>query len=266
LATAVAFSRVRTRVHYPGDVIAGAAVGATSAIATRNVWGVAPREPAQARRVVRRLVGSADANGDGLAVIVNSSAGSSDDDSAHDLHTNLPGARLLRLDDAAELDDALDSTSEAKAIGIVGGDAIIFLAGRRFGHRVADVAPLRRIITPAKLEAVEKQIRRRGNVVVLIARFLPGLRAPTFFTVGHARMPLWEFVLFDGAAALVSAPLWVGLGFWLGSDLQALAHEASRFSHYILLAVGIVLFALWVRWWQARRAAAPPSAAEAERD
>src|SRR5512147_1498163 len=150
--------------------------------------------------------------------------------------------------------------------GILSGDTIIFLAGRRFGHRVADVAPLRRIVTPAKLEAVEKQIRRRGNLVVLIARFLPGLRAPTFFTVGHARMPLWEFVLFDGAAALISAPLWVGLGFWLGSDLQALAREASRFSHYILLAVGLVLFALWVRWWQARRAAAPPSAAEAERD
>ncbi len=150
--------------------------------------------------------------------------------------------------------------------GILAGDTVIFLAGRRFGHRVADFAPLRRMITPAKLEAVEKQIRRRGNLVVLIARFLPGLRAPTFFTVGHARMPLWEFVAFDGAAALVSAPLWVGLGFWLGSDLEALAHEASRFSHYILLAVGLVLFALWVRWWQARRAAAPPSAAEVERD
>src|SRR5512138_2446820 len=151
-------------------------------------------------------------------------------------------------------------------VGIVAGDAIIFLAGRRFGHRVADVAPLRRIVTPAKLEAVEKQIRRRGNLVVLVARFLPGLRAPTFFTVGHAKMPLWEFLLFDGAAALISAPLWVCVGFWFGSNLEAAAHVASRFSHYILLAVGLVLLALWVRWWQGRRAAAPPAAAEAERD
>src|SRR5512133_1281805 len=141
--------------------------------------------------------------------------------------------------------------------GIGAGDAIIFLAGRRFGHRIADVRPLRRIITPAKLEAVEKHIRRRGNLVVVIARFLPGLRAPTFFTVGHARMPLWEFLLFDGAAALVSAPLWICLGFCFGSDLQALAREASRFSHYILLAVGVVLVALWTRWQQARRAATP---------
>jgi membrane protein DedA with SNARE-associated domain len=150
--------------------------------------------------------------------------------------------------------------------GILGGDTVIFLAGRRFGHRVADIPPLRRIVTPAKLEAVEKQIRRRGNLVVVVARFLPGLRAPTFFTVGHARMPLWEFLLFDGAAALLSAPFWVCLGFWLGSDLQALAREASRFSHYILLAVGLVLLALGIRWAQGRRGSAPPAAPEAERD
>jgi membrane protein DedA with SNARE-associated domain len=151
--------------------------------------------------------------------------------------------------------------------GILAGDTIIFLAGRRFGHRVADFRPLRRIITPEKLELVEKKIRKRGNVVVMFARFLPGLRAPTFFTVGHARMPLWEFLLFDGAAALVSAPLWVCVGFWFGSDLEQAARVAARFSHYILAAVAVVLAGLAVRWLQARRAApAPTSAAAPERE
>jgi membrane protein DedA with SNARE-associated domain len=150
--------------------------------------------------------------------------------------------------------------------GILAGDTVIFLAGRRFGHRVADFRPLRRIITPAKLELVEKKVRTRGNVVVMFARFLPGLRAPTFFTVGHARMPIWEFLLFDGVAALVSAPLWVCVGFWFGSDLEEAAHVAGRFSHYILLAVGVVLAGFALRWYQARRAAAPAPAAEVERD
>jgi membrane protein DedA with SNARE-associated domain len=112
------------------------------------------------------------------------------------------------------------------------------------------------VITPEKLEIVEKKVRTRGNIVVVFARFLPGLRAPTFFTVGHARMPLWEFLLFDGVAALVSAPLWVCLGFWFGSDLEEAAHVAGRFGHYILLAVAVVLAGLAVRWLQARRAAA----------
>jgi membrane protein DedA with SNARE-associated domain len=150
--------------------------------------------------------------------------------------------------------------------GILAGDSVIFLAGRRYGARVADFRPLRRIITPEKLQLVERKIRTRGNVVVLFARFLPGLRAPTFFTVGHARMPYWEFLLFDGVAALVSAPLWVCVGFWFGSDLEAAAHVAGRFSNYILLGVAVVLAALVFRWAQARRAAPPALASEAERE
>jgi membrane protein DedA with SNARE-associated domain len=151
-------------------------------------------------------------------------------------------------------DPRLLSTILVGLAGIVAGDSIIFVAGRRFGHRVADFRPLRSIVTPAKLERVEKGLRRRGNVLVLLARFLPGLRAPTFFVVGHARLPYWEFLLFDGAAALISAPLWVCLGFWFGSDIQAAAKAAGRFSHFIAAAALAVVVAVVVRWrW--RRAA-----------
>lgn len=150
--------------------------------------------------------------------------------------------------------------------GILAGDSVIYFAGRRFGVRVADFRPLRRMITPEKLQTVERKIRTRGNVVVVFARFLPGLRAPTFFTVGHARMPYWEFLLFDGFAALVSAPLWVCIGFWFGEDLQAAASWAGRFSHYILLGVGVVLLGFLLRWLQQRRGASAPISPEAERD
>jgi membrane protein DedA with SNARE-associated domain len=150
--------------------------------------------------------------------------------------------------------------------GILAGDSVIFLAGRRFGHRVADFRPLRRIITPEKLELVEKKVRTRGNVVVMFARFLPGLRAPTYFTVGHARMPYWKFLLFDGTAALVSAPLWVCVGFWFGSDLEEAARVARQFSHYILLGVAVVLAALVFRWVQARRAATTVAQPNPDRD
>jgi membrane protein DedA with SNARE-associated domain len=151
--------------------------------------------------------------------------------------------------------------------GILVGDSLIFTAGRRFGHRIADFRPLRRIITPAKLERVEKELRRRGNVLVMLARFLPGLRAPTFFVVGHARLPYWEFLLFDGAAALISAPLWVCLGFWFGSDIQQAARAASKFSHYILIAAGAAFLIYVLRWRlqrAAERAAATPPPAPPE--
>jgi membrane protein DedA with SNARE-associated domain len=160
-------------------------------------------------------------------------------------------------------DRALLSMMAVGLAGILAGDSAIFFLGRRFGVRVAEIRPLRRVVTPEKLEEVEKRIRRYGNVVVMVARFLPGLRAPTFFTVGHARMPFWEFLLFDGVAALVSAPFFVGLGFYFGSDIHAAARAASRFGHWILAAVLAIAGALLVRRLQLRRAerarlAAPP--------
>jgi membrane protein DedA with SNARE-associated domain len=137
--------------------------------------------------------------------------------------------------------------------GILAGDSVIFLAGRKLGHRVAEFRLLRRIVTPQKLMDAEKLLRRRGNVVVVLARFLPGLRAPTYFTVGHAKLPYWEFLLFDGAAALISAPLWVCLGFFFGSNIGEALRTAAHFSRYILAAALLAVALLVGRWWLRRR-------------
>jgi len=151
--------------------------------------------------------------------------------------------------------------------GILAGDSVIFVAGRKFGHRVAEFGPLRRVITPEKLEFVEKKVRTRGNLMVVFARFLPGLRAPTYFTVGHARMPYWKFMLYDGAAALISAPVWVCVGFYFGSDIQEAMRVARQFSHFILLGVLVIVLGLILRWFQRRRVS-PESVAspDPERD
>ncbi|HEX7622305.1 MAG TPA: DedA family protein, partial [Anaeromyxobacteraceae bacterium] len=119
--------------------------------------------------------------------------------------------------------------------GILAGDSVIYWMGRRLGFRIAEFRLLRRLVPPEKLQEVEKRLRHRGKVVVVIARYLPGLRAPTYFTVGHSRLPYWQFLIFDGLAALISAPLWVCIGFWFGDDIERAAREASRFSSYILL-------------------------------
>jgi len=150
--------------------------------------------------------------------------------------------------------------------GILAGDSVIYFMGRRLGARIAEFRLLRRIVPPEKLQRVERELRRRGNVVVVIARYLPGLRAPTYFVVGHSRLPYWQFLLFDGMAALISAPLWVCLGFWFGSDIEQAAVAAARFGHYILIAVGVVLLALLVRWAQRRRARQAAARAAGERE
>jgi membrane protein DedA with SNARE-associated domain len=138
-------------------------------------------------------------------------------------------------------------------LGILGGDSVAYFMGRRYGARVAEFWPLRRMVTPEKLERVEKLMRRRGAVVVLIARYLPGLRAPTFFTAGHSRFPYLQFLLFDGMAALVSAPFWVCLGFYFGDNIEQAARHARQFGHWFIMAALLAAAILLFRWVRRRR-------------
>ena len=147
--------------------------------------------------------------------------------------------------------------------GILVGDSVIYLAGRGIGRRVAEVWPFRTLVTPEKLERVERLLRKRGKVVVMVARFLPGLRAPTYFTVGHSRVPYWEFLLFDGLAALLSAPLWIALGFWFGDDIERAARAGSRFGSTILAATVVLVVILIGRSWLLRRRLAAAEAGKA---
>lgn len=157
-------------------------------------------------------------------------------------------------------DDGLGAMIAIGVAGILAGDSAIYLLGRALGAHIAEHRFLRRVVPPEKMERVERLLRRRGKVVVMVARFLPGLRAPTYFTVGHSRLPFWQFLVFDGLAALISAPLWVCIGFWFGSDIERAAREASRFGHYLLLAIAVVLAALLVRWLAGRRSGRGASA------
>src|SRR5947209_6918939 len=73
LAAAVIYSRVHTGVHYPSDVIVGAAIGSGAALVLKRVWPVAPEQPATARAA--RGNAPAIDDGAGLVVVVNDDAG-----------------------------------------------------------------------------------------------------------------------------------------------------------------------------------------------
>ncbi|MBF6327056.1 phosphatase PAP2 family protein [Nocardia transvalensis] len=126
LAATIAYSRVHTGVHWSSDVVAGAAVGAGVALATRRWWPV--REPATHARPVSpvpRLV-----DGKGLVVLVNPMSGDPGHDPFDDIAATLPAAQLLRTapdcDWADQLEQALAARSEpTEAIGVAGGDGTV---------------------------------------------------------------------------------------------------------------------------------------------
>ena len=136
-------------------------------------------------------------------------------------------------------------------LGILVGDTLIYMAGRKVGTRVrTGHGWLARVVTPPRRILVEGLFARHGEKLVIGARFMPGVRAVTYFVAGSAGMPYARFICFDGLAALLSAPLFVLLGYRFGKHLQ---HMIELMKQYQLIAVGVLLgtVLLWAavhRW------------------
>jgi membrane protein DedA with SNARE-associated domain len=154
-------------------------------------------------------------------------------------------------------------------LGILTGDSFIYWAGRRLGDRARTDHGrlLRRLLTPERRARVEALFARHGEKIVMAARFMPGVRAVTFFTAGSAKMPYARFICFDGLAALASAPAFVFLGFRFGRQLQRVIEVLKRFQIATAIAILVVVCAWlgWRRWRDSRRQAQSTPAAAAER-
>ncbi len=127
LAGAVAYSRVYTGVHYPGDVAAGLAVGAGCALLTTRTWPRRPGTPAKGRSVSQLV--EAMPEGEGLVVVVNTASGKASRGSyAEDIRAALPKADVREYE-PQDVAEALQAAGrDAPAIGVVGGDGTVNVA------------------------------------------------------------------------------------------------------------------------------------------
>ena len=91
---------------------------------------------------------------------------------------------------------------------------------------------------------------RYGNTIVFMARHMAGLRAPTFAIAGMHGMSLSRFWLWDGLGLCVSAPVVIGIGWWLADNLERAKDYLHRFETVILSAIllAIVGFFVWRRF------------------
>ncbi|MFC1420235.1 phosphatase PAP2 family protein [Streptacidiphilus cavernicola] len=134
LAAAVAASRVYTGAHYPGDVLAGAALGAGVAALTLRWWPLRDDAPAHAARARVRV--PALPQGRGLVVVVNNSSGGAGSVEA-ELRDRLPRAELRVREEEQDLlvllrQAAADvrAAGGAGALGVAGGDGTVNAAAR----------------------------------------------------------------------------------------------------------------------------------------
>ncbi|MGQ0505501.1 MAG: DedA family protein [Myxococcaceae bacterium] len=139
-------------------------------------------------------------------------------------------------------------------VGVVAGDSLLYRIGKKLGPKAVAHHRLSKLLTPSRVAWVEGHFARHGVATIFFARFLPGVRAPTFLIAGMGGVPYARFVTADALAAAVIAPTFTFLGYHFG--LAALA-EIRRASFWLLIAVatGVSIFVgtRWlIRWRKAR--------------
>jgi membrane protein DedA with SNARE-associated domain len=125
------------------------------------------------------------------------------------------------------------------------GNCVGYWIGRTGGHALL----LRLRVSRARLEQVEAFFARRGIWVVVLGRFVDGLRQTAPIVAGSLEMPWWPFF----GASLIGAAAWStawGIGAYLASEhvlgALALLHGLAGYGWWLagLLLAGLVLWLL----------------------
>jgi membrane protein DedA with SNARE-associated domain len=112
--------------------------------------------------------------------------------------------------------------------GAVLGDSLMYGIGRHFGHGWLTQHPkIARWIDAEKEEKFEHAVRRHGFKVLLLTRFLIGVRGPVYYAAGAAKVPFWRFLLWDLISATLVVGVVFGLAYRFGDGIAKFVHEAE---------------------------------------
>ena len=133
------------------------------------------------------------------------------------------------------------------AVGLIGfaaavtGDNIGFAIGHYGGRALALHWGRYVRLTEERLDKAESFFNRHGAWIITIARFIEVLRQANGIVAGTTGMRWRRFLAFNAPGAALWAGTWVSLGYLAGKHLDAIYHDITRYSYYLLIALAVVL-------------------------
>jgi len=137
--------------------------------------------------------------------------------------------------------------------GVLIGDSIVYFLGHHYGRRLTKWWFFHKLLPDERLDAVKVKFAQRGDKLLFAARFMPGFRAPIFFSAGTLHVPYRKFIFYDGSAALISVPAIVGSVYYFGDELDQVVRVIKNIQHGIFFVILAVILALLGKWYLSHR-------------
>jgi membrane protein DedA with SNARE-associated domain len=142
----------------------------------------------------------------------------------------------------------------AATIGDNLGYVIGHVGGRRLVHRYGRYI----FLTPERLDRVERIFTRHGSKIVLVARFIDGLRQFNGVVAGVAGMHWARFLGYNALGALLWVVIWTSVGHFAGRHIGRVYEQFQRYQLLLLLLLAVVIVVFVARHLIRRRREQPP--------
>jgi membrane protein DedA with SNARE-associated domain len=131
--------------------------------------------------------------------------------------------------------------------GAVVGDSFMYAIGYRWGHGIFTSHPrFAKLFATENEQQFQKAVESHALKVMLIARFLVGIRAPVYVMTGVVRLPYRLFLMYDLVSATLVVGAVFGLSYLFGEQVQQWAQHAEFWATVvvvlILIAVAAILY------------------------
>jgi membrane protein DedA with SNARE-associated domain len=127
------------------------------------------------------------------------------------------------------------------------GAEIGYLIGRFGGREVILRWGKYVLIKPHHLDRAETIVSRYGGIVVIVARYIVGLREANGIIAGITKMRWQTFAFFNAVGACAWVATWVTIGDLAGDHIDTIYKDVNRYSIYVLGAL-VVLLAAYIGW------------------
>jgi membrane protein DedA with SNARE-associated domain len=132
-------------------------------------------------------------------------------------------------------------------LGAVFGDNIGFAIGHFGGRALAERYGRYIFLTPERLDKATDFFNRHGGKVIVVARFIEGLRQANGIIAGTTGMHWAKFLVFNAIGAALWVAVWTSIGYFAGSHITPIYNAVANSSVYLGIAVVVVLLAIVAR-------------------
>ena len=131
--------------------------------------------------------------------------------------------------------------------GAVLGDNLGFAIGHFGGRRLVERFGRYIFITPERLDKTTAFFERHGGKIIIVARFIEGLRQANGIIAGTSGMQWAKFLVFNAIGAALWVAVWTSIGYLSGSNIDPIYKAATRYITFTAIALGAVLLAYVAR-------------------